>query len=230
MTIDEAKRAAAEAAVADIRSGNVLGLGTGSTMRYALEALARRLAEGSLHSIVGIPTSEQTARRSRELGIPLSTLDAHPVPDLAIDGADEIDPALNLIKGLGGALLREKIVAAAARRLVIIADWSKLVPHLGTRSPVPVEIVPFGRPVVEQRLNEHLGRASLRLGPDTSPERTDEGHWILDYRTGEILDPAALDRWLHGVPGVIDHGLFLGMTHRAIVAAPDGIRVLDAPA
>lgn len=225
-TIERLKQHAAQRAVDHVRSGSALGLGTGSTMRYALEEVAQRLADGRLHSIVGIPTSEQTAQLAQRLNIPLTSLAEHPELDLAIDGADEIDPKLNLIKGLGGALLREKIVETAARELIIIADSSKMVAQLGSRAPLPVEVVPFATPLVLRRLTMLGGNAVLRCTADGLPFVTDEDNYILDYHSGPILDPAGLDRTLLSIPGVVEHGLFLGMAHLALVADGDDVRVL----
>lgn len=225
-TIEQRKQRAAQRAVDHVNSGSVLGLGTGSTMRYALEELARRLADGRLHSIVGIPTSEQTAQLAQRLDIPLTSLADHPELDLAIDGADEIDPQLNLIKGLGGALLREKIVESAARSLIIIADSSKMVSQLGSRAPLPVEVIPFATPVVLRRLTLLGGNAVLRCTADGLPFVTDEDNYILDYHCGPIPDPAWLDRTLLSIPGVVEHGLFLGMADIALIADEDDIRVL----
>ena len=231
MTAEGAKRAAAEAAVeAEVRSGMRLGLGTGSTANEVLGVLGARLAEGRLHDLVGVPTSEATAARCAELDIPLATLDALRRLDVAIDGADEIDPELRLIKGLGGAHLREKIVACAADRFVVVADDSKLVGRLGERAPLPVEVIPFARAVCEQRL-EHLGwRPALRLAHDGRPFVTDEGNLILDCRRDEWSAPERLAGELAGVPGVVAHGMFLGIAAAAYVATPSGVRVLEAPA
>lgn len=230
MQQDALKRAAAERAVGFITSGAAIGLGTGSTMRFALEAIGRRLRAGQLHDIVGVPTSEATAALARQQGIPLTTLDAHPELALNIDGADEIDPQLNLIKGLGGALLREKIVASAARAFVVVADSSKLVPQLGLKTPVPIEVILMARPLVERRLLALGGAVRLRLRPDGAPFVTDEGNQILDYAAGPIADPARLAATLDGITGIVEHGLFLGMASRAVVAAPGGVQVIDPAA
>ena len=196
-------------------------------MRYVLEALGRRLRDGSLGPIVGVPTSERTAQLSTELGIPLATLDEQPRLDIAIDGADEIDPALDLIKGLGGALLREKIVAAAASEFLVVADSTKLVPALGTQAPLPIEIIPFARATVVRRLADLPGTFVLRVSDAGGPFVTDEGNWILDYHSGAIKDPAALENFLNQIPGIVEHGLFLGMARRAVVAGPDGVRIIE---
>ncbi len=226
---DRFKRLAATRAVDEVRSRSVIGLGTGTTARCVLEELARRLGDGRLHSIVGIPTSQQTAELAARLDIPLGSLDEHPVLDLAIDGADEVDPRLDLVKGHGGALLREKIVAAAARRLLIVIDRSKRVVRLGTTASVPVEVIPFGLALVMRRLAVFPGDARLRRTGDGQPFRTDEGHWIVDYACGPLADPHEMDRALHGIPGIVEHGLFLDMAHRAVVGDADGTAILERP-
>jgi ribose 5-phosphate isomerase A len=224
--LESLKRDAAEAAIeAEVRSGMALGLGTGSTARWLLEGVAARLSDGRLDDLVGVPTSEATAARCRELGIPLATLDQRPALDVAIDGADEIAPGLALIKGLGGAHLREKVVASAAARFVVVADETKLVARLGERAPLPVEVTAFARPVCERLLREQGWTPELRLG-DAGAWITDEGNLILDCRRDDWSDPPALQRVLADMPGVVEHGLFLGMASAAYVAAADGVRVL----
>jgi ribose 5-phosphate isomerase A len=224
--LDTYKQQAAEHTLEYIQSSMALGLGTGSTAKYMLQGLAARLRDGRLRDIVGVPTSEGTAALARELGVPLTTLEAHPRLDLAIDGADEIDPALNVIKGLGGALLREKIVAASADRFIIVGDETKLVARLGVRAPVPVEVIPFGLPLCERRLAALGCVPTLRRAADGDPFRTDEGNVILDCRFGPIDDAPALAAAVHAIPGVVDHGLFLGMAALALVAGPSGVRTL----
>lgn len=221
------KQQAAVYAVDMVEDGMVLGLGTGSTFAYALEELGARVASGRLRSIVGVPTSEATARRARELGIPLTTLAEHPELDIVIDGADEVDPRLDLIKGLGGALLREKIVAIAARRFITIVDESKLVTRLGTRGPLPVEVVPFAWEV-HARWLETLGcHAELRRNSGGSPYVTDNHNFIVHCTFPQgIADPYALDRVLHMRPGIVEHGLFLGIASEVVVAGAEGVRVL----
>jgi ribose 5-phosphate isomerase A len=220
------KREAAEAAIeAEVRSGMVIGLGTGSTAMWLLEGLAARLASGVLTDIVGVPTSEQTAVRCRELGIPLALLEQRPALDLAIDGADEIAPGIDMIKGLGGAHLREKVVAVSAARFVVVADDSKLVSRLGQRAPLPVEVIAFARPLCERLLRDAGWTPALRSAGG-EPFVTDEGNHILDCRRGDWSDPARLGAELHAMPGVVEHGLFLGMAAAAYVATPDGVRVL----
>jgi len=224
---DDLKRAAARRAATLVTGDTVVGLGTGSTVRPLLEAIAERVATGDLAGLAAVPTSEDTSARCRALGIPLTTLDQHPRLALCIDGADEIGPGLALIKGLGGALLREKIVATAAARYVIIADNSKRVRRLGLRAPLPVEVVPFGWSSHEAFFRGLGAEPILRRAPSGEPYRTDSGNYIVDCRFGRgIADPAALARALDRRAGVVEHGLFLRMAHQAIVAGPRGIKVL----
>jgi ribose 5-phosphate isomerase A len=215
---DVFKRAAAEAAAALVENGMVVGLGSGTTAAIAVEAIGHR----SLR-IAGIPTSEKTAELARRCGIPLSTLAAHPRIDLTIDGADEIETGtLALIKGRGGALLREKIVASATDRLVIVADESKIVSRLSaTERPIPVEVVPFGWETTADRLAALGAAPKLREG-----FLTDGGHYILDCLFPGIEEPAVLAPALDALVGVVEHGLFLGMASEAIVAGDGGVRVL----
>ncbi len=219
------KQAAAESAVTLVEDGMILGLGTGSTAKLAVDALAKRVAGGL--RVIGIPTSEFTGAQARSLGIAVSTLDEHPEIDLTIDGADEVETGpLNLIKGRGGALLREKIVASASKRLAIIVDESKLVDRLGSKFPVPVEVVPFGWRATARRLEALGAKAELRSGPDGKPYITDGGHYIVDCKFGAIADPSKLDGELNPIVGVVEHGLFLHMATQVIVAGQDGIKVL----
>lgn len=228
MSADPLKALAAEAAVeAEVRSGMRLGLGTGSTAVLMLDALARRLADGRLADVAGVPTSEATAARARELGIPLLTLADQPQLDVTIDGADEIDPALRLIKGMGGAHLREKVVAVASRRMVVCADESKLVERLGQRMPLPAEVIPFAVPVC-RRLLAGLGwQAELRMA-DGAAFVTDEGNHIFDCTRPDWSAPEALAADLDGIPGLVEHGLFLGIARAAYVASSEGARTLLA--
>ncbi|MGZ4430253.1 MAG: ribose-5-phosphate isomerase RpiA [Gaiellales bacterium] len=228
----ELKAEAARAAVEhEVHSGMRLGLGTGSTAALMLDALAARLADGRLADIAGVPTSQATAIRCRELGIPVTTLDQVSSLDLVIDGADEIDPKLRLIKGGGGAHLREKVVAYASRRMVVIADDSKLVSRLGEKAPLPVEVIRFAAPVCERLLRERGWEPRLRLRTgNADPFVTDEGNWILDCNRGDWDDPEALDRGVDQIPGVVAHGLFLGVAAIAYVATPAGVRVLEPAA
>jgi ribose 5-phosphate isomerase A len=222
------KRAAAEAAVELVHDGMVVGLGTGSTAAFAVEALARRHRQGL--RFLGIPTSERTAEQAKALGIPITSFAEHQWIDLTIDGADEVEcGTLNLIKGLGGALLREKIVAAASRRLAIIIDGSKLVDRLGVGAPVPVEVVAFGLEATWAAL-EGLGASiRLRLSPAGEPLVTDGGSRILDCSFGPIADPAHLEKRIKRVVGVIESGLFVSRADLVFVADAAGVHRLDSP-
>ena len=223
------KRAAAERAVEFVHSGMVVGLGTGSTAIFATRRIGALLRDGTLRDIVGFPTSKATADEARALGIPLMEEDCPRAIDLTIDGADEVDPQLDLIKGGGGALLREKIVAEASRREVIVVDASKLSPTLGTRFPLPIEIIPFGWRS-QARFLETLGaRPIVRAGAGGAPYRTDQGNLILDCTFGPISNPAALAQQLATRAGIVEHGLFLGLTTDLIVADADGIRHVTRP-
>jgi ribose 5-phosphate isomerase A len=223
------KKAAAEWAVTLVEDGMVVGLGTGSTASLILEPLAARIRQGL--RITGIPTSERTAEQARGLGIPLSTFSDHVRADharvdLTIDGADEVElGTLNLIKGRGGALLREKIVASASARLVIVADESKLVERLG-RGAVPVEVVPIGWQDTARRIESLGASLALRLRPDGGTFVTDGGHYILDCAFGPISSASSLDRELNGIVGVVEHGLFLGLADQIVVGRAGGVEVL----
>ena len=224
------KRAAALRVLDFVEDGMKLGLGSGSTAEAFLEVLAPRLKGGL--KIVGVPTSERTAELARGLSIPLADLDALAPLDLTVDGADEADHALVLIKGGGGALLREKIVAAASKRMIVIADESKLVPKLG-RFPLPVEVTAFGHGAtaahimrVLDGLGYHRIPVTLRIR-DGVPFKTDAGDVIYDCPLGAIGDPAALGRALSDIPGVVEHGLFVGIATTLIIAGPDGTTVID---
>ena len=220
------KQQAAARALDYVRSGTALGLGTGATTTYFVEMLGEKLQTSVLQDITGVPTSEGTAALARKLGIPLTTISENPDLDLAVDGADEVDPSLNLIKGLGRAALREKIVEIHARRLVIIVDDTKLVQRLG-RGPMPVEIARFGAEVHVAWLNTLGCRAELWLETDGSPIITDNGNYLVRcwFENG-ISDAYELAQTLSNRPGVIEHGLFLDMAHEVIVAGSDGISVL----
>jgi ribose 5-phosphate isomerase A len=217
--VEAQKQAAAERALQLVQPGMVIGLGTGSTARYFIEGLGRMVERGT--DVRAVVTSTDSRRRANECGIPLIDRLEHPL-DLTIDGADEIDPAVNCIKGRGGALLREKIVAHASRRFVLIADQSKVVDRLG-RGPVPVEILPFLWERTSQSVAELGGEPVLRQGPD-GPYRTDNGNLILDVAFGTV--DASVDSRLHAIPGVLEHGIFLGIAQAAIIGGPSGIRVL----
>ena len=224
------KRQAAERAIAFVRPGMRLGLGTGSTARPFVDLVGAEVRKGL--KIVGVPTSEATERQARELGIPLTTLDETPELDLTVDGADEIDGVLRLIKGGGGALLREKIVAAASRRMLVIADAGKRVAQLG-RFPLPVEVVPFGAAATVRRVER--AAAALGLHGALALRRrngdlfvSDGGHYILDCAFGAIPDPEALAQALAFIPGVVECGLFIGFASAAVIAGPAGVEVLGA--
>jgi ribose 5-phosphate isomerase A len=219
---DAQKRAAAEAAVARIQDGMIVGLGSGTTALLALEALAKRVRQGL--RVTGIPTSERIAARARELGVALTTLNEHPHIDVDIDGADEVERgSLNLIKGMGGALLREKIVASASERFIVIADHSKLVDRLGEKTAIPVEVARFGWKATAGKV-EALGcRPALRLNADGSEFLSDGGNFILDCSFGPIADSPALARELDSIAGLLEHGLFLGMASVAIIGDADGV-------
>lgn len=223
--VDEFKRQAAEKAVQQVEDGMVVGLGSGSTAVYAVRAIGRLLAEGKLSDVVGVPTSQRTAHEAEEAGVPLVTLDEEPYVDLTIDGADEIDPELCLIKGMGGALLREKIVAAASERMIVVGDYRKRVAKLGTNTPVPVEVIPFARRPVMEYLELLGARVELRMN-GKRPFRSDEGNFILDCYFDLIEDPAQLGQTMRQQPGVVEHGLFLNLATAAVVAGPEGIQVL----
>ncbi|MCB2185830.1 MAG: ribose-5-phosphate isomerase RpiA [Deltaproteobacteria bacterium] len=220
---DEFKRQAAEAALDYVESGMVVGLGSGSTSLFMLEGLAQRLADGRLVGVQGVPSSREVEEAARELGVPLTSLELHPWLDLTIDGADEVDPRLNLIKGHGGALLREKIVAQASRREIIIVDESKLSSRLGERWAVPVEVAPFGW------RSQALFLESL--GAQVMPRQTAQGRWyqtdnynyILDCTFGPLDDPGNLAHRLDARGGILEHGLFLGLTDLVVVAGGQGI-------
>ena len=232
MSIEAMKEQAARAALTHVRDGMKLGIGTGSTAEHFVRALAEAVTGGL--EVIGVPTSERTAGLCVELGVPLATLDDEPVLDLVIDGADEIDPALNLVKGGGGALLREKIVAYASARMIVIADETKLVAHFG-RFPLPIEVNRFGLEAtlgaIAARCREigAEGDLSVRADRDGNWYVTDGGHYIVDASFGHISDPEAVSTALHGIPGVVEHGLFLGMADLAIIAGQGGVRDITAP-
>jgi ribose 5-phosphate isomerase A len=232
MDVEGQKRAAAARALEQVRSGMRLGLGSGTTARHLVDLLGERVRAGL--AVVGVPTSEETRRQAEGLGIPLTTLDETPELDLTIDGADEIGPDLSLIKGGGGALLREKIVASASAAMVVIADQSKWVPVLG-RFPLPIEVVPFGLAATRRAVEAAVSRAAapgpvrLRQTRDGHAFVTDGGHFILDAALERIADPALLARHLADIPGVVEHGLFIGLAKTAIIAGPDGVHTVERP-
>jgi ribose 5-phosphate isomerase A len=220
MANDLEKEAAGRAAAKLVQDGDVVGLGTGSTAYFAVIALGERVKAGL--KIIGIPTSVATADLARRVGIPLTTLDEHPEIDITIDGADEIDPNLNLIKGGGGALTREKVVATVSKKMVVVADSSKVVKTLG-KFPLPVEVIAFARTVIEKKIGALGGLPKLRMRPDGSPYLTDNGNEILDCSFGKIADPAGLARSLSEMPGVVEHGLFIGVAKVAFVGRGDSV-------
>lgn len=232
MSADAWKRAAAEKALEFVKPGMRLGLGTGSTAAHFVDLLGQKVQDGL--KVVAVPTSEATRAQAESLAIPLTTLNEVPYLDLTVDGADEFDDELRLIKGGGGALVREKIVATASEQMVVIADFSKRVKTLGS-FPLPVEVLQFGL-----RSTLHLievlstdagcsGEIKVRVGADSKPFVTDNGNFIADCSFGRIEDPEALDEALKFAPGVVEHGLFLGIADHAIVSGPDGLVVLNAP-
>lgn len=222
--IEKFKKQAAHKAVEQISSGMTIGLGTGSTATYAVERIGDLYREGKLKEVVGIPSSVRTEKLAIAVGIPLTTFEAHPVLDINIDGADEVDPALNLIKGGGGALLREKVIAQASRKNVIIVDVSKISDRLGSNWAVPLEVVPFAAPS-EKRFLETLGaEVSIRKTDDGDFFKTDQNNLILDADFGPIADPADLAPKLENRAGITSQGLFIGLTGEVIIAGHDGIR------
>jgi ribose 5-phosphate isomerase A len=228
--MDEMKRQAASRALEEVRDGMRLGLGTGSTAKHFVELLGEKVRAGM--KVIGVPTSEATRADAVRCGITLTTLDDIDRLDLTVDGADEIDPLLNLIKGGGGALLREKIVAAASDRMIVIADDSKWVDVLG-RFPLPLEVVPFGLAATRRAIAEAFakcgvsGQMVLRKGKDGHAFVTDGGHWIVDAHLGRISDPSRLANSLSAIPGVVEHGLFVGLASAAVLAGGQGIRVIE---
>jgi len=228
------KRQAAARALEAVRDGMKLGLGTGSTAKHFVDLLGEKVRAGL--RVIGVPTSEATRAQAEQCGIKLTTLDEVDHLDLTIDGADEVDPALNLIKGGGGALLREKIVAAASDRMIVIADDSKWVPTLG-KFPLPIEVISFGlgatRRAIEKAFAECgvSGQMAVRKAKGGDKDGhvfvTDGGHWILDAQLGRIVDPPGLAKALSSIPGVVEHGLFIGLASSAVLAGGEGIRVIE---
>jgi ribose 5-phosphate isomerase A len=232
MNVDAYKRAAAARALEFVRSGMRLGLGTGSTAAVFIDLLAARVHAGL--DVVAVPTSEVTGAQAARLGIKLTTLDDTPELDLTVDGADEIAPDLTLIKGGGGALLREKVVASASAKMVVIADESKWVAVLG-RFPLPIEILPFGATATRRAVEAAAaaagcpGPAPLRMAQNGHAFVTDSGHWLLDAQLQRIADPQHLATKLAAIPGVMENGLFIGLARTAILAGPDGVRLVERP-
>jgi ribose 5-phosphate isomerase A len=228
--MDALKRQAAARALEEVRDGMKLGLGTGSTAKHFVDLLGEKVRAGM--KVIGVPTSEATRAQALACGIPLTTLDEIDHLDLTIDGADEVDPALNLIKGGGGALLREKIVAAASDRMIVIADDTKWVDVLG-HFPLPVEVIPFGLAATQAAIARAFaesgvsGQMVVRKGKDGHVFVTDGGHWIVDAHLGRIEDAPRLAGLLSVIPGVVEHGLFIGLARTAILASAQGIRVVE---
>jgi ribose 5-phosphate isomerase A len=221
MPTEQEKELAGRAAAKLVNDGDIVGLGTGSTAYFAILALGERVKAGL--KIIGIPTSNASAELARSVGIPISTLEQHTEIDIDIDGADEIDPHLNLIKGGGGALLREKVIAAASKQFVVVADSAKLVPTLG-KFPLPVEVTSFGRAVVEKRIDGLGASVKWRTRPDGNLYITDNGNPILDCSFGKIGDPAELAQTLSNIPGVVEHGLFIGLASVALVGLGNSVK------
>lgn len=232
--MDQLKRQAAARALEEVRDGMQLGLGTGSTAKHFVELLGERVAAGL--KVIGVPTSEATRADAERCGVPLTTLDEIDHLDMTVDGADEIDPEFNLIKGGGGALLREKIVAAASDRMIVIADDTKWVPTLG-RFPLPIEVIPFGLGATRRAIEKAFaacgvsGQMAVRKAKGGDKDGhvfvTDGGHWIVDAQLGRIVDPPHLAKALSAIPGVVEHGLFIGLASSAVLAGGEGIRVIE---
>ncbi|RJS86904.1 ribose-5-phosphate isomerase RpiA [Candidatus Bathyarchaeota archaeon] len=226
--VEDAKRRAAEEAVKHVEDGQVIGLGSGSTAAYAIRLLGERLRGGELRDILGIPTSLQAASEAVEAGIPLTTLEEHPIVDVSIDGADQLDARLNLIKGGGGALLREKIVASCSKLYIIVADERKLARRLGENCPIPLEVHPMAVKPIMRRLEELGARASLRMARGkVGPVVTDNGNLIIDADFGPVEDPEELDGRLRMIPGVLETGLFLGYADLAYIGTRSGLRRIE---
>ena len=217
------KKEAAEYAADLVKSGMVVGLGTGSTAKYAVMRIGERLRSGEIHDVVGIPTSKRTEALAREWGVPLTDFESAVEIDLTIDGADEVDPDFNLIKGGGGALLMEKIVAQVTRFQIIVVDQSKMVPSLGTGWAIPIEVIPFGWQSQARFLEACGAKVVLRRAADGTPFYTDHKNLILDAAFGPLDDPQRLAEQLQARVGIVEHGLFLKMTHAVVIASEDGV-------
>lgn len=223
--IEEAKRKTAIESVKLVKDGFVVGLGTGSTSAYVIKEIGRRIREEGL-KILGIPTSYKSRELAIDCGMPLTTLDKNPSPDIAIDGADQVDPRINLIKGMGGALTREKIVDSAAKSLVIVVDASKMVTNLGTGQAVPVEVLPFAMKPVLFRLRDIGGICKLRSSSRNEPFITDNGNYVVDVDFGSIDNPQILEKEINNVPGVLENGLFVDVADIVYVGYEDEMKKL----
>ncbi len=226
MAYESEKEQAAQVSVEYVRDGQIVGLGSGSTATIAIRLLAERVHKGL--KIRGIPTSVQSHNLALQLGIPLTTFEEYQQIDVTIDGADEFDPALNLIKGGGGAMLREKIVASASKKLIVVTDSSKQVPVLG-RFPLPIEVIGFAEPLVAEKISGMGAAVARRCDSSGNPFITDEGNHILDCRFGQIPDPRALARTLDEMPGVVEHGLFVGMASVVLMAKAGAVAEFHPP-
>jgi ribose 5-phosphate isomerase A len=224
MTAEDEKRIAGEAAVEFVKDGMAVGLGTGSTVRYFIQRLGQVAHEGA--TIIGVPTSMQAERMALQAGIKVGTLEDHPELDLTVDGADEVDPKLDLIKGLGGALFREKIVAKASKRFVVVVDSSKVVANLGEKTPVPVEVHVFGWKATMGWLSDLDCRPTLRKS-GMNPYMTDNGNFIVDCSFESIPDPAALEVTINNIPGAVQNGIFAGMADLVIIGRAGGVERLE---
>lgn len=225
--VEDAKRRAAGAAASHIESGSVIGLGTGSTALHFIRAVGSLLGSGEISDILAVPTSRRTEAEAKKAGIPLTSLDEHPEIDLAVDGADQLNEALDAIKGGGGALLREKVVASASETYILIVDEGKLTPRLGEGFPLPIEALPFSLGSVKLKVEKMGARTSLRaMKGGAEPYVTDNGNYVLDADFGYISEPRALEAELKGIPGVLETGLFLGYADLAYVGTPEGVRAM----
>lgn len=225
--VEGAKRRAAMEAAKNVRDDYIIGLGSGSTAAYAVEEIGRRIREEGLR-ILGVPTSYQSFLLAIKHHIPITTLHEHPVIDLTIDGADQVDPSLNLVKGEGGALTREKIIAASSKQLIIVADERKLTDKLGRGQLIPVEIIPIAEPLVTKRIMEIRGKPRLREVREGIPYITENGNFILDVDFGVIEDPLDLDMKLKSIPGIVETGLFIGMAHIAYIGTKTSVKKISS--
>lgn len=227
--LEDAKKRAAKESVKHIKNGQVIGLGSGSTAAYAIADIGRLIRRNKWR-VLGVPSSHQAFLLAADCGVQITTLDEHPLLDLAIDGADQIDPDLNMIKGMGGALAREKIIASASKQNIIVADETKLVKQLGTNHPVPVEVLPFAATTAMQKIKALEAKPVLRTGTGkVGPVVTDNGNFILDVWMKKINNPEKLNTQLKSIPGVIETGLFVGIADLAYVATRDAVKRLEKP-